>query len=111
MAPIALGPEIAEVERLLETGLDARHTAGELARHARLAADRALMVEQDAVGGEDAIGLAVVHRDPVAVEFRHAVGRARIERRALLLRHFLHQAIKLRRRGLVEARLLFHAED
>ncbi len=49
MAPVALGLEIAEIERILETGLDAGDAARDLARHEGLAADRALMIEQDAV--------------------------------------------------------------
>ena len=85
--------------------------AGDLAGHEGLAADRALMVEQDAVGGEHAVGLAVVHRDPVAVKLGDGIGRARIERRGFLLRNLLHQPVQFRRRGLVEPRLLFHAED
>ena len=111
MAPVALGFEIAEIERVFEAGLDAGDAARDLARHEGLAADRAFMVEQDAVGGKHAVGFAVIHRDPVAVEFGDAVGRARIERRGFLLRHFLHQAIQFRGRGLIEPRLLFHAED
>ena len=111
MAPVALGFEVAEIERLFQAGLDAGDAARDLARHKRLAADRALMVEQDAVGGKHAVGLAVVHRDPVAVELGDAVRRARIERRGFLLRHFLDQAVELRGRGLIEPRLLLHAED
>jgi len=67
MTPVALGLEIAEIERLFEPGLDSGDSAGDLAGDKSLAADRALMVEQDSVRGVDAIGLAVVHRDPVAV--------------------------------------------
>ena len=85
--------------------------AGDLARDEGLAADRAFVVEQDAVGGEHAVGLAVVHRDPVAVELGDAVGRARIERRGLLLRDFLDQAVQFRGRRLIEPRLLLHAEN
>ncbi len=51
MPPVALGLEVAEIERLFEAGLDAGDAARDLARHKGLAADRALMVEQDAVGG------------------------------------------------------------
>jgi hypothetical protein len=69
------------------------------------------VVEQDAVAGEHAVGFAVVHRDPVAVELGNAVGRARIERRAFPLRHFLDQAIQFRCRSLVKAGFLFHPED
>ena len=69
------------------------------------------MIEQDAVGGEHAVGLAVVHRDPVAVQLGDAIGRARIERRGFFLRHFLNQTVQLRCGCLVEPRLVFHAEN
>ena len=85
--------------------------ARDLARDKGLAADRALVIEQDAVGGEHAVGLTVVHRDPVAVELGDAIGRTRIERRGLLLRHFLHQAVQFRGRCLIEPRFLLHAEN
>src|SRR5579871_4468196 len=111
MAPVALGFEVAEIERLLQPRLDAGDAAGDLAGDEGLAADRALMVEQDAVTGKHAIGLAVVHRDPVAIELCDAVRRAWIERRGLLLRDLLHETIELGGRGLVEPRLLLHAED
>src|SRR5580704_8157987 len=68
MAPIALGREIAEIERIFQPGLDPGDGAGDLAGDKGLAADRAFMIEQDAVAGEHAVGLAVVHRDPVAVK-------------------------------------------
>ena len=56
---------------------------------------RAFVVEQDAVAGVHAVGLAVVDRDPVGVELGHGVGAARVERRGFFLRGFLHQAVKL----------------
>ena len=103
VAPVALGIEIAEIEPVLQPELDRRDRAGDLAGDEGLAADRALVVEQDAVGGVHAVGLAVVHRDPVGVELGRGVGRARIERRGLALRHLLHLAVQLRGRGLIEA--------
>src|SRR5262249_11001815 len=68
MPPVALGLEIAEIERIIQADLDAGDRAGDLAGHEGLAADRALVVEQDAVAGEHAVGFAIVHRHPVAVE-------------------------------------------
>ena len=62
-----------------------------------------LVVEEDAVAGEHAVGLAVVHRDPVGVHLGHGVGAARVERRRLGLRDFLHLAEHLGGGGLVEA--------
>src|SRR6185312_11687156 len=111
VAPVALGLEIAEIDGVFQADLDPGDAAGDLARDEGFAADRAFMVEQDAVGGEHAVGLAVVHRDPVAIELGHAVGRARIERSGFLLRRLLHQPVEFGRRGLIEPRLLFHAED
>ncbi len=85
--------------------------AGDLAGDKGLAPARALVVEEDAVAGVHAVGLAVVHRDPVGVHLGHRVGAARVEGRGLLLRNFLHQAVKLAGAGLVEARLLLQAQD
>ena len=73
VSPVALGIEVAEIERLFQAGFDAGDAARDLARHKRLAADRALMVEQDAVTGKHAIGLAVIHNDPVAVQLCDAI--------------------------------------
>ena len=94
MAPVALGLEVAEVDRVFEPDLDAGNAAGDLARHKGLAAGRALVIEQDAVGSIHAVGFAVIHRDPVAIELGDAVGRARVERRRLLLRDLLDQAVE-----------------
>src|SRR5260370_39889600 len=111
VAPIAFCLEVSEIKRVFQAGLDAGDAARNLARHESLAADRAFMVEQDAVRGIDAVGLAVVHRDPIAVELGDAIGRARIERRGFLLRNFLSQSVQLGGGRLIEPCLLFHAEN
>src|SRR3546814_13144430 len=69
------------------------------------------MVEQDAVRGMHAIGFAIVDDDPVGIEFRRGIGRARVERRRLALRHFLNQTIEFGSRSLVETAALLNAED
>ena len=69
------------------------------------------MVEQDAVAGVHAVGLAVIHHDPVGVELGHGVGAARVEGRGFLLGDFLHQAIQLGCAGLVEAGFFLQPED
>lgn len=69
------------------------------------AAQRALVVEQDARGSVQAEALAVVHRHPVGVELGHRIGAARIEGRRLALHRLLDQPVHLARRGLVEAGL------
>ena len=50
------------------------------------------MIEQDARTGEQAVALAVVDRDPVAVGFGGAVGTARPERGLFVLRLLAHVA-------------------
>ena len=81
--PVALRVEIADVQVLLPPELDRRHRAGDLARDEGLAARRPFVVEEDAVAGVEAVGLAVVDRDPVGVELRRRVRRAGVERRGL----------------------------
>lgn len=111
MTPVALGIEVAQVQAVLQAKLDARQGAGDLAGHERLAADRGFVIEQDAVAGVHAVGLAVVDCDPVGIQFGHGVGATRIEGRGLFLWLFLHQTEELGGAGLVETGFLFQAED
>ena len=85
--------------------LYARHAVRHLARHELDAAQRALVVEEDAGRRVEAKALAIVHRDPVAVELCDGVGAARIEGRRLGLRRLLDAAVHFGRGGLVEARV------
>jgi hypothetical protein len=111
VAPVAFGVHVAEVEAVLQAELDAGQGAGDLAGDEGFAADRAFVVEQDAVAGIHAIGFAVVDGDPVGVELGAGVGAARVERGGFLLRDFLYQAEQFAGAGLVEAGFLFQAED
>ncbi len=78
-------------------------STGDLAGHEGRTAPRRLVVEQDAVGGEHTVRLAVVDHDPVGVLLGHAVRGARIKGGLLGLRDLAHFAIQLGRGGLVEA--------
>ena len=69
------------------------------------------MVEQDAAAAEDVIGLAVIDGHPVRVKLGHTIGAARVERRALALRDFLHLAEHFGRGCLVEANLRIDDAD
>ncbi len=80
-APVALRVEVAEFEVLRQPELDAGDAVGHLARDELLPAPLALVVEQDAAAAVHVVAFAVVHRDPVAVDLRHAVRAARVERR------------------------------
>ncbi len=94
MSPVALGVEIAEVEAILQAELDPRQCTSDLAGNKGFATDRAFVIEKDAVAGIDAVGFTVIHGDPVGIKLGYGIGAAGIERRSLLLRSFLHQAIK-----------------
>ena len=91
--------------------LDRRDGARDLAGDEGLAADRAFVIEQDAARGMHAVGFAVIDRDPMRVELRGRVRRARVERRRLPLRGLLHLAEQLGGRRLIEAGLIFAAEN
>ena len=111
VAPVAERVEVAEPEVVLQAQRDAGDCARDLARDEGLAAHRALVIEEDAVAGVHAVGLAVVHRDPVAVHLGGAVRAAWVEGRGLALRHLLHLPEHLAGGGLVEAGALGDAED
>jgi hypothetical protein len=111
VAPVAQGVEVAHVEAVFQALADVGQAAGDLAGDEGFAAARAFVVEQDAVAGIQAVGLAVVHGDPVGVELGHAVGAARVEGGGFALGGFAHQAIQLAGAGLVEAGFLLQPQD
>src|SRR5690606_8594706 len=108
---VAARVEIAEVEAILEARLDAREPSRDLAGHERLTAQRRLVIEQDAVARVYPVGLSVIHRDPVRVDLRGRVRRARIERRRLALRRLDDAPEHLRRGRLIEARMAGEPAD
>jgi hypothetical protein len=65
--------------------VDGRHGAGDLAGNKGASTPGGLVIEQDAVAGVHAVGLAVVDRDPVGVHLGDAIGRARVKGRGLAL--------------------------
>src|SRR5207302_1679419 len=83
--PVTPGVEVAEVEEFLLARSNARHGLRDLPGDERFAAPWGLVVEQDAVGGEQAVRLAVVDRDPVGEQLGDAVRAARMKWRRLAL--------------------------
>src|SRR5262249_34248988 len=77
----------------------------DLPRHELEAPAWALVVEEDARHRVEPEALTIVHGDPMAVDFRDAVGTARVERRRLALWRFDDLAEHLTRAGLIEPRL------
>src|SRR5450631_866867 len=111
VAPIPLGIEVAQKELVLKAQMDRRDRAGDFSRDEGLGPGWTFMVEQDAVRSVHSIGFAVIDGDPIGVELRGGVRRARIEGRCLVLRNRLHLPIKLGCRSLIEAGFLGKAQD
>src|SRR3546814_12660958 len=111
MPPIALGVQVAEVEAVLQAELDGCNGSRDLTGHEGFAADRTFVVEQDSIRSMDAVGLPVVHRDPVGIELGGSVGRPRIEWRLLILWYLLRLAIEFRCGSLVEPRAFLQLEN
>ena len=101
-APVAPGVEVAQPQLVLEAELDAGGGAGDLAGHEGLAAARALVVEEDAVAGEEAVAFAVVDHLVVRENLSAGIGAAGFEAGALMLAR-LGAAEHLRAARLVEA--------
>src|SRR4051812_9172371 len=102
MSPIALGIEVPEEKCVLKPQINRCHSAGNFSSDECLSPRGAFVVEQNAIGGVKAVSFSIIYRDPVCIEFRCRIRRARIERRCLTLRNFPNTAVKLRSRSLIE---------
>ena len=111
MTPVSFGIHITQIQAVLETEKDPGQGPGDLPGNKGLTAQGRFMIEQDAVAGIDAIGLAVVHHDPVGVHLGDRIRRTGIKWRCLLLGGLLHLAKQLRSRGLIESGGLGQTED
>ena len=78
------------------------HRTGDLAGNKGLSSTRAFMVEKNAVACIDTIGLTIVHRNPVCVEFCNTIRASWIKRSGLLLGNLLHKAKQFRRACLIK---------
>ena len=101
VSPVAPRIEIAEVQAVLQTQLDTGERAGDFAGDEGLTANRRLVIEQDAIAGVNAIGLAIIYRNPVRIKLGDCVRTARVKRCRFILRRFLDEAIQFRRGSLV----------
>ncbi len=106
VAPIATARQIAKIEFLLLSLLDAGCGERNLTGHKGLATTLTLMIEQNAVAGKHVVSITVFFHNPVAVLLGHGIRTVGVERRVLVLRHFLHLAIKLGCGGLIDAAVI-----
>ena len=103
VAPVTTAGEVAEIELVLLALLDACGSQCDLACDEGLAAALALVVEENAVAGKHIVGVAILLHDPEAILLGHGIGRIRMERRVLVLRHLFHLAIELGGGSLIDA--------
>src|SRR5262249_15614145 len=103
MTPVALRVDIAEAQFLCQSEFDSRDAIRDLASHEFSAAQRTLVIEKNARRGMETKALAIIHCDPVTIEFGHGIRRTWIERRRLRLFRLLNLSEHLRRRSLVKA--------
>ena len=110
MAPVALGVEVAEVEAVAQAELYLGHGPGDFAGDKGLAAQRAFVVEQDAIGGVQPVRFSVVFDNPKAEELGNAIRTAGVEGGGFTLWCLLHQPVQFRSGGLVEPACFFDAK-
>ena len=91
-SPIALGIEVADFQRCLQAELDARHGVADLAGDKLQTAARRLVVEKNARARKQSVALAVIDREPVAVQLGYSVRTARIKLRLLVLNRLADHA-------------------
>ena len=73
MTPIPFTVQVAQVEAVLESQFDSGQSPGDFAGDKGFPPYGRLMIEEDAVTGEQVVGLPVIDGDPVGVEFGNRV--------------------------------------
>ena len=104
MTPILLRVQIAKIEPFLISVINSRDGAGDFTGDKGLAAPRAFVIEQNAIGGVNAVAFAVIDGDPIGIKLCRRIRAAGIKRRRLRLGNFLDFAVKFRRRRLMKPR-------
>src|SRR5207245_891552 len=86
VSPVPPRIQVPEGNRFRETVMDFRHAIAHLACQEFETSSLGFVIEQDAVGNRQAMGLPVVHTGPVRVDLGDAVRTSRMKRCALVLR-------------------------
>ena len=107
--PVAQRVQVTQVQLLLLALCDAGRSQRNLTRYESFSAAFRFMIEQDTRAAEHVVRLAVLLHNPVAIQFSHRIRTVRMERRVLVLRHFLHLSVEFRSRSLIDAASILQA--
>ena len=69
IAPVAVGIEVAEIELVLQAIYDASHCYCDFSGYESLTATLTLVIEENAIHSIHSVALAIVLRNPEAVDF------------------------------------------
>ena len=111
MPPITSCRKIPQVEPILQSHGNAAGTSRYLASYKGLSTERGFVVKENAIASMYSICLAVVHRNPISIEFGNGIGASGVEWGCLSLRHLLYKPKEFAGRGLVETHFIFHTEE
>ena len=111
VAPVPFAVQVPQLELVLQAAGNPPGGTGNLSRDEVLPPPLRLVVEQDAVDREHAVGLPVLLHHPVPVLLGNGVGAVGVEGRGLPLGHLPHLPVQLRGGGLVEPARLLHAQN
>ena len=95
MAPITFGIDVSEVQTVTFSEVYFGNSASNLSSHKRTTTAGTFMVKEDAINGEHVIRFAIVDDNPIRIQFRHTIRRARVKGRCLGLRCFHNLSIQL----------------
>ena len=71
--PVALRAEVTHIKLILHTQYYPAESAGYLAGYESFTAYRRFVVEEDAVGSMHIIGFAVIHSNPIGIQFSYCI--------------------------------------
>lgn len=111
IAPVSKRVQIAQLQMILKALRDPSRGQGDLSGDKIFSPSLGLMVEEDAVDGEHAVGFPVFLGDPETVLLGHCMGTVGVKMGVLVLRHLLHLAVQLGCGGLIEPGLLLQPQD
>ena len=74
MTPIPFSIQVTQVKFSLKAGHSTSQTTGDFAGNEGFTTPLGFMVKQNTIAGIHAVGLTIVHRDPIGIELGNTIG-------------------------------------